>query len=217
MRLDLDLLIRSLPSLLEGTKLSVTIMFFSMLLGLVIGLVMAMGRLSKITPLRWLSTAYVTFFRGTPVLVQIFLIYYGSLQMGIRLPALTAAIIALGFNSGAYQGEIFRAGIQSIEPGQIHAGLSLGLSPLQTFRKVVLPQAVIRVLPAFGNEIVILTKDSSLASFIAVAELTYRSRLIATRTFDAITMFMGTAIIYLILTYTLATLLGLLERRLKRW
>jgi len=170
-------------------------------LGITLGLVVALGRLSRVKPISAFSQAYIEFLRGTPMVVQIFIVYFGLPRIGIYLPPMLSGVIALGLNSGAYLGEIFRAGIQSIDSGQTQAALSLGLKPAQVMRYVVLPQAFVRVLPAIGNEFVTLIKDSSLVSFIAVQELTYRSTLIASRTYDYFSMYMASALIYFVLTF----------------
>lgn len=214
MTIDFALIYKSLPFLLAGARTAVIVTFWSVLVGTCLGLLVALGRLSRI---RWISAiagAYVAFLRGTPMVVQIFLVYFGLPRMGIYLPPLISGVTALGLNSGAYLGEIFRGGIQSIDMGQTQAALSLGLKPAQVMRYVVLPQAFVRVIPSIGNEFVTLIKDSSLVSFIAVQELTYRSTLVAARTYDYFSMYMATAAIYFCLTYAVSQLLGWLERRL---
>lgn len=212
--IKVDLIIESLPALLDGAKLSLLISLCSVCVGVTLGIIVASGRLSKIGIFRAISGAYVAFLRGTPMIVQIFVVHFGLVEFGLVLPALVSGIIALSLNSGAYMGEIFRGGIQSIEEGQTQAGLSLGLTNFQVFRYIVFPQAFRRVIPSMGNEMVTLTKDSSLVNFIGVAELTYRATLIAARKYQYFTMYVGIAIVYFVITYTLAWLLGKLERRL---
>lgn len=214
MTIDFALIYKSLPFLLVGARTAVIVTFWSVLVGNCLGLLVALGRLSRV---RWISSlagAYVAFLRGTPMVVQIFIVYFGLPRIGIYLPPLLSGVTALGLNSGAYLGEIFRGGIQSIEVGQTQAALSLGLKPAQVMRYILLPQAFVRVLPSIGNEFVTLIKDSSLVSFIAVQELTYRSTLVAARTYDYFSMYMATAAIYFCLTYAVSQLLGWLERRL---
>lgn len=212
--IDINLIIRSLPKLLDGTKLSLSISLISVVLGISLGIIVATGRLAKFWPFKALSSAYVAFIRGTPMIVQIFIVHYGLAELGIKLPAFASGVAALSFNSAAYMGEVFRGGIQSIDVGQTQAGLSVGLSPFQVFRHIVFPQAFRRVIPMMGNEMITLTKDSSLVGFIAIAELTYRATLIASRTYEYFTMYIGIAIVYFAITFILSTLLSLLERRM---
>lgn len=209
-----DLIIKSLPSLLEGAQLSLLVSALSVAFGISLGILIATARLSKVWPLRALAGAYVAFLRGTPMIVQIFIVHFGLSELGLTLPALVSGIVALSLNSGAYMGEVFRGGIQSIDIGQTQAGLSLGLTNFQVFRYIVFPQAFRRVIPSMGNEMITLTKDSSLVSFIAITELTYKATLIASRTYEYFTMYIGIAIVYFAITYTLSVLLGMLERRL---
>jgi His/Glu/Gln/Arg/opine family amino acid ABC transporter permease subunit len=209
-----ELLIRTLPRLLEGAKISLIISLFAVILGVTLGILVAIGRLSKFWPTKALASVYVAFIRGTPMIVQIFIVHYGLAELGIRLPAMASGIIALSLNSGAYMGEVFRGGIQSIDMGQTQAGLSVGLSPTQVFRYIVFPQAFRRVIPSMGNEMVTLTKDSSLVNFIGIAELTYKATLAAARTYEYFTMYIGIAIVYFAITFVLSQLLASLERRM---
>ena len=220
--INFELIIRTLPKLLEGAKISLLVSLCSVALGITLGILVAIGRLSKVWFFRAIAGAYVAFVRGTPMIVQIFVIHYGLAEIAIKvpalswlkLPALASGIIALSLNSAAYMGEVFRGGIQSIDIGQTQAGLSLGLSPSQVFRHIVFPQAFRRVIPSMGNEMVTLTKDSSLVNFIAIAELTYRATLIASRTYEYFTMYIGIAMVYFVITFIQSQLLAWLERRL---
>lgn len=212
--INFELIIRSLPKLLDGAKISLLISLCSVVLGVTLGIVVATGRLSKFWLSRGLASLYVAFVRGTPMIVQIFIIHYGLAELGLRLPAFASGIAALSFNSAAYMGEVFRGGIQSIDIGQTQAGLSVGLTPFQVFRYIVFPQAFRRVIPSMGNEMVTLTKDSSLVNFIAIAELTYRATLIASRTYEYFTMYIGIALVYFAITFVLSQLLSWLERRM---
>lgn len=212
--INFRLILETLPRLLDGAKLSLLVSISSVVLGISLGIFVAIGRLSKFKPLKALATAYVSFIRGTPMIVQIFIVHYGLAEFGLKLPALASGITALSLNSAAYMGEVFRGGIQSIDLGQSQAGLSLGLTPSQSFRYIVFPQAFRRVIPSMGNEMVTLTKDSSLVSFIAIAELTYRATLIASRTYEYFTMYIGIALVYFAITFILSQALDLLERRM---
>lgn len=211
---SINLIINSMPKLLEGAKLSLLVSASSVTAGICLGIIIACARLSKVKLFKSIAGAYVAFVRGTPMIVQIMIVHYGLTEFGLTLPALASGIVALSLNSGAYMGEVFRGGIQSIDIGQTQAGLSLGLTPFQVFRHIVFPQAFRRVIPSMGNEMVTLTKDSSLVSYIGVAELTYRATLIASRTYEYFTMYIGIAIVYFAITYILSLLLARLERRL---
>lgn len=213
--IDIGLIGDTLPYLAQGAGISLLVTFFSVILGIVIGLFVALGRLSSSRIARLLSSAYVEFIRGTPLLVQIFIVYFALPQFGIKLPPIPAGILAIGVNSGAYTAEIFRAGIQSIDRGQTEAAKSQGMTFWQTMRYIILPQAFRRVIPPLGNEFVTLIKDSSLVSVISVHELTYRSGLVAARTYQYFSMYIATAIVYFVMTFAMSRLLGLLERRLR--
>lgn len=205
-------------NLLYGALYTLGITASSVTIGVVLGLVVAMLRLGKSAWLRLPATVYVEALRGTPMLVQILLFYFGIFPMlGLnRLSAVYAGIVAAGLNSGAYLGEIFRGGILSIDKGQREAALSLGMKNHQVMRYVVLPQALANALPAIGNEFVTMIKDSSLVSVIAVSELTYRAMLVAARHYEYFTMYVGIALIYFVMTFTTSRLLAVLEKRLRR-
>jgi polar amino acid transport system permease protein len=172
-------------------------------------------RLSR-TPLRYLAVGYIDFIRGTPLLVQIFIIYYGMPPfIGTAIPPYIAALIALSINSGAYVAEIVRAGIQSIEKGQTEAALSLGLSSSATMIHIILPQAFKRIIPPLGNEFIALLKDSSLVSAIALEELVRKAQIVAGRTFRPFEVWFVVAIMYLIMTVAVSRIVSILERRLR--
>ncbi len=226
--------IRIMPLLLDGTKLTLFITVVSVGIGCVLGLIAGLARLSGRKIPRLLGTCYVDFLRGTPLLVQIFIVFFGlpalftdlqnwwhtSLGWPIliskpALEPLAAAIVACSLNSGAYIAEIFRAGVQSIERGQMEAARSLGMTHNQAMRYVILPQAFKRVVPPLGNEFIAMLKDTSLVSAIGVAELTRRGVLINADIFDPFPIYMSVAFIYLIITLTFSRLVDYLERRLK--
>lgn len=164
--------------------------------------------------LRMLATVYVDFTRGTPLLVQIFLIYFALPTLtGQRIDPFVAAITACSFNSGAYVAEIFRSGIQSIDKGQMEAGRSLGMSWMQTMRYIIVPQAFKRVIPPLGNEFIAMLKDSSLVSVIGFEELTRRGQLIIASTYTPFEIWLAVACIYLMMTFVISRLVDFLERR----
>lgn len=216
MNFDFELIIRSFPLLLMGAGVTIQITALSVGFGLLIGMFVGMARLAKLAPLRLASTIYVDFIRGTPLLVQIFIIYFAlPIVIGMRVDPFIAAITACSINSGAYVAEIFRAGIQSIDKGQMEAGRSLGMSWAQTMRYIILPQAFKRIIPPLGNEFIAMLKDSSLVSVIGFEELTRRGQLIIARTYGSFEIWLTVAFIYLIMTLTISRLVAYLERRYK--
>ena len=210
----------SLPALLHGAVLTIELTAASVAIGTFIGLIVAMLKMSKRKWIAWPAAAYVDFFRGTPLLVQIFLIYLGAPQIFNFVPPdsykYIAGIIALSLNSGAYIAEIFRAGIQSIDRGQTEAARSLGMSQTQAMIYVVLPQAFKRVIPPLGNEFIAMLKDSALVSVIAIEELLFSGRIIVGRSFRPFEIYIAVAAIYLVMTLTISQFVNYLERRLAK-
>lgn len=216
MELDIDLIIRSFPLLLMGAGITIQITALSVGFGLLIGMFIGIARLSTLAPLRLVAAIYVNFFRGTPLLVQIFMIYFAMpIMLGTRIDPFVAAVTACSINSGAYVAEIFRSGIQSIDKGQMEAGRSLGMSWAQTMRYIIMPQAFKRIIPPLGNEFIAMLKDSSLVSVIGFEELTRRGQLIIARTYGSFEIWTAVAVIYLIMTLTISRLVNYLERRYK--
>ena len=213
--IDISLIIDSLPMLLAGLLVTLQIAGVGCGIGLSLGTLLALMQTSQLGLLRGIVATYVTIIRGTPMLIQILCAYYVLPQIGIQIPALWVAIIAIGLNSAAYISQIIRSGISSVSIGQIEAGKVLGLTTTQIARYIVLPQAFRIVLPALGNEFVTLIKDSSLASMIGVAELSRQGRLIISRTYDAISIFLAVAILYLIITTAISLIIAKLEQRTK--
>lgn len=209
----LEVLINNFTYLLEGAVSTLRLTFFSVLIGLIIGTFVGMGRLSKYKFLNIPATVYVEFIRGTPLLVQLFIIYFGLPQLGINLPKYPAAIVALGINSGAYIAEIVRAGIQSVPKGQYEASRSLGMTHGQTMRYIILPQAFRNILPALGNEFIAMTKDSSLASIIGVTELMRTGQIVISRTFQSFSIYGGVAVIYFAMTFTMSRIVRWIEKK----
>ncbi len=211
---DLDLFIRILPDLAFGASVTLKLTLISIFFGLIIGSIAGLGRVSKNKIPFAISTAYVEVIRGTPLLVQILIVYFGLPAIGINLQPEPAGIIALSVCSGAYIAEIVRAGIESIPTGQMEAARSLGMTYLQAMRYVILPQAFRNVLPALGNEFIALLKDSSLLSVISIVELTRVGRQIVNTTFNAWTPFLGVALFYLMMTIPLSRLVAYSQRKL---
>lgn len=214
MTFDMDLVFNSFPLLLIGAGVTIQITVLSTAIGFVIGLIVGVARISHVRLLRMLAEVYVEFFRGTPLLVQIFLFYFAlPVLTGQRIDPFIAAISACGINSGAYVAEIFRAGIQSVDEGQMEAGRSLGMTWLQTMRYIIVPQAFKRVIPPLGNEFIAMLKDSSLVSVIGFEELTRRGQLIIAKTYGSFEIWMSVAVIYLVMTLTISRFVAYLERR----
>ena len=215
MNLNVDLMINSLPLLIVGAGITIQITAISVGLGLVIGMFVGIARICHVKVLRALATVYIDFLRGTPLLVQIFLIYFAlPMVVGQRVDPFIAAITACGINSGAYIAEIFRAGIQAIDEGQMEAGRSLGMSWVQTMRYIIVPQAFKNVIPPLGNEFIALLKDSSLVSVIGFEELTRRGQLIIARTYGSLEIWITVALIYLVMTLTISRFVSYMEKRL---
>ena len=216
MQFNFDLVVNSFPLLLVGAGVTIKITALSVALGVVIGLFVGIARISRIKILRVLAAIYVDFFRGTPLLVQIFLFYFAvPVITGQRIDPYVAAVGSCGINSGAYIAEIVRAGIQSIDKGQMEAGRSLGMTWVQTMRYIIVPQAFKRVIPPLGNEFIALLKDSSLVSVIGFEELTRRGQLIIAKTYGSLEIWISVAVIYLAMTLTISRFVAYLERRYK--
>ncbi len=216
MEINFDLMVQAMPLLLTGAAVTVQITALSVLLGIIIGLFVGIARISTYRVIHLIAAVYVDFLRGTPLLVQIFLVYFAlPVVTGQRIDPFVAAIAACSINSSAYVAEIFRAGIQSIDAGQMEAGRSLGMSWLQTMRYIIVPQAARRVIPPLGNEFIALLKDSSLVSVIGFEELTRRGQLIIARTYASLEIWLCVAIIYLAMTVSISRLVAWLERRYK--
>ena len=215
MNFNVDLMINSLPLLIVGAGITVQITAISVGLGLVIGMFVGISRICHVKVLRALATVYIDFLRGTPLLVQIFLIYFAlPMVVGQRVDPFIAAITACGINSGAYIAEIFRAGIQAIDEGQMEAGRSLGMTWVQTMRYIIVPQAFKNIVPPLGNEFIALLKDSSLVSVIGFEELTRRGQLIIARTYGSLEIWITVALIYLVMTLTISRFVSYMEKRL---
>ena len=216
MEMNFELMAQALPLLLTGAAVTVQITALSVLLGILVGLFVGIARISTYRIIHLIAAVYVDFLRGTPLLVQIFLVYFAlPVVTGQRIDPFVAAIAACSINSSAYVAEIFRAGIQSIDAGQMEAGRSLGMTWVQTMCYIIVPQAARHVIPPLGNEFIALLKDSSLVSVIGFEELTRRGQLIIARTYASLEIWICVAIIYLVMTVSISRLVAWLERRYK--
>ncbi len=205
---------------ITGTVNTIIIALFTVLLGVVIGTVLALMKISKNSVFKFIASAYIEFIRGTPLLVQIFLIYFvipfpAFTLFGLDMSRFIPGIIAMSVNSGAYVAEIIRAGIQAVDKGQMEASRSLGFTAGQSMKYIILPQAVKNILPALGNEFVVVIKESSILSVIGITELMRSTDIVKTAIFRPVEPLIITAAIYFVLTFTLTRVLGFAERRMK--
>ncbi|HHV97346.1 MAG TPA: amino acid ABC transporter permease [Clostridiaceae bacterium] len=200
--------------LVDGWIISIEVTVFAALLGIVIGLLLAIVKFSRKPPFAQFADWYISIIRGTPVVVQLTIIYYVILA-DVNLPRTIVASIAFGINSGAYVAEIIRSGIQAVDKGQTEAGRSLGLSEGKTMRYIIIPQAIKNILPALGNEFIVLLKETSVSGYIALNDLTKGGTLIRSVTYDAFTPLLTVAYIYFLMTAMLSAALSKFERRLR--
>ena len=214
MNLDFSFLLEHWQDYARSAWVTLELSFFGVLFGTLLGVIMALMRISRIWPIKFVASAYIELIRGTPMLVQILIIHYGLTVIGVNLPAFMSGVVALTMNSSAYMAEVFRAGIQAIDKGQTEASRSLGMTNGMTLRYIILPQAFRNMLPAIGNEFIIIIKDSSLVSMIGIAEIIYTARTVQGVTFQPLAPLLVAAGLYFIITFTLANLLSWLERKL---
>ncbi len=216
MNLDFSVAIRDLPLLLKGLWVTVILTLAGTAISLSLGQVLAFLRLSPVRPLRWIAGAYIDFVRGTPLLIQLFALYFGAPQLGLDISPMTAGILGLGLNGAAYMAEILRSGIVSVDPGQWEAAKALGMGPLMTLRRVILPQAYRIAIPPLTGSFVALLKDTSLVSTITVVELTRQAQTLIGASYRAVELYTAAAVLYFVLTYPLLKLADFLERRLSK-
>jgi polar amino acid transport system permease protein len=213
-KLDAEFLNKWVPFILTGVPVTLFVSGVSILLAIVLAILGALGRLSTNPVPNAIASFYVSFFRGTPLLLQILFIYLALPQAGIVIPELPTGILALGLNYGAYMTEIFRAGIQAVPNGQVEAAASLGMSDRTTFLRIVAPQAFRIVTPAVGNDFVAMLKDSSLVSAIAVQELLWRAQAAGRPTFQSMQTLLIAALVYWGMTIAFSVVQARLERRM---
>ena len=208
-----------LPQLLRATVTTLQLTAGSIALGFVAGIILSLGRIYGPRPIRWLTGAYIGFFRGTPLLAQLLLVYYGLppylSMIGIHITPLVAAVVGLGLNSAAYQAEYFRGAVQSIQSGQMMAARSMGLSKVKAIRHVILPQALRLVIPSWSNELIYSIKYSSLAYFVSLTELTFVGKKIALHTARTFETYIIVAAIYLVIVLIVSRILATLENRVR--
>jgi polar amino acid transport system permease protein len=204
-----------LPDLLRGAAITIEMTFTVMAISLVLGLIVALARVTRFRPIRAFATFYVEVIRGTPCLLQLFYIYFVLPAFGIRLAAFTAGVIGLTVNYAAYMSEVYRAGIQAVVKGQLEAAQALGMSRSLMMRLIILPQAIRIIVPPLGNHFISLFKDTSLASIVTVKELIFAGQIIAATNFQYFTIFTLIGIIYIAISYPGSLGVQYLERRMK--
>ena len=210
-----EIFITKFPVFMDGVAVTMELAVYTVVLGSILGLLVAVMRRIKLLPIRLLMNIYVAFIRGTPLLVQVLMIVYGLPQLGIKLPRMTLCVIALVINSGAYMAELIRAGLQSVDVGQSEAADSLGMSATQRMMYIILPQAVKVTLPPMVNEFIAIIKESSVLYAVGVYELTYQANKLASVNYRYLETLIVAALIYFALTYVMSKLLALLERRMR--
>jgi polar amino acid transport system permease protein len=215
MPFELTLIGRIAPVLAQGLSLTLALSALAIVLAALWGMPVVLGLTSRFRSLAIVTRAYVEIVRNTPVLVQMYFIFFGSSIMGYPLSGFVAGLIALTLQNGAYIAEIYRAGIQSISKRQTEAGLAIGLTPSAAFRIVILPQALRKVLPPLANQGVVIIKDTALVATLSVAELTFQARLLADRTAAVYEIFLTLALFYIVITSAFAAFMRLLEWRLR--
>jgi His/Glu/Gln/Arg/opine family amino acid ABC transporter permease subunit len=215
MLIDIALITRILPALAEGLTLTLTLSALAILFSATWAMPVVSGLMSGFRPLSILTRSYVEVVRNTPVLVQMYFIFFGSGIVGFRLSGFTAGLIALVLQNGAYIAEIYRAGIQSVSRRQMEAGLAIGLTPSAAFRIVILPQALRKVIPPLANQGIVIIKDTALVATLSVAELTFQARMLADRTAAVYEIFLALALFYIAITSVFSALMRLVEWRVR--
>ena len=206
----MDNLLNTILQMLEGSEITLEIFFITLVIALPLGMLAALGRLSKLRPLSAFMEFYIWLMRGTPLMLQLLFVYFALPMIGIRLPDIAAALLAFTLNYAAYFAEIFRAGIQSVQKGQYEAAKTLGMNYTQTMRRIILPQVIRIVLPPVSNETINLVKDTSLIYILAMNDLLRVARTIVQREFD-MTPFLIAGIFYLAMTFVLTWMFKRLE------
>lgn len=215
--LDLSLLVQYGPALLRGFGITILCWGAGCLIGMALGFVLMLLRHVPVKPLRWIIRAYIEVIRGTPFLIQLFLLYSGGPSIGLRLEAMTAGILGLGIYGSAYFAEIFRAGYQAVPKGQVEAALSLGMSYGSILRRVIVPAMLVSTIPAIVNMMAILTKETVVLSIITVPELMYEMQTMAAETFATFETILGMALFYWLLVEVVSRLGRRLEARVTRF
>ena len=214
-QLNLDFIIEYKMFYISGVQNTLLLAIFAVFFGVILGIILALMKLSKKMVLRGIASAYIEFLRGTPVIVQIYIVFYGfTYFVPFDFPDMVWGVVALSLNSGAYVAEIIRAGIQAVDKGQMEAARSIGMPHNMGMRYIVIPQAFKNILPALGNEFIVVVKESAIVSVVGITELMYRADTIRGITYRPFAPLMVAALIYFVITFTLSRLLGIVERRM---
>lgn len=214
--LDLDFFMQYYRYFLRGTGVTLSVSLFGVVFGTIVGVLLSLLKLSNNKLLKGIATSYIELVRGTPLLVQIYIVYYGfPMFLPFSLSRITLGTIAVILNSAAYVAEIIRAGIQSIDKGQMEAARSLGMTHAMAMKFIIIPQAFKNILPALGNEFIVLVKESAIISVIGIHDIMYNADTLRGITYRPFIPLVYAAIIYFIITFTLSKLLGIFERRLR--
>lgn len=211
--LNFNFLLEYFPFYIEGIKVTLLLSLLTVIFGTILGLIICILKLSKYKILKSIATIYVEIIRGTPLIVQLIIIHYG---FNLNITELTSATIALSINSAAYISEIIRAGIISINKGQMEAARSLGMNHFQSMKLIIIPQAIKNILPALGNEFIVLIKESAIVSYIGLADIMYKANQIRSITYLTLEPLLVAAIIYFIITFTISKFIQYFERKLNK-
>ncbi|MGP6139460.1 amino acid ABC transporter permease [Jeotgalibaca sp. A127] len=214
--MSIEFLQTYMPLYFQGAGYTIALSFFSVILGVLLGTGLALAKMSPKKILSKLANGYIQVIRGTPLMVQLFIIYYGLYTLNIDLPDFASGVITISLNSAAYIAEIIRAGIQAVDKGQMEAARSIGMNQNLAMSKIIYPQALKNILPALGNEFITLMKESSIVSVIGMQDLMFKSKVVAGATFMPFTPYLIAAVFYFVLTSIFTKLLEIYERRLKQ-
>lgn len=211
--MNFEFLLKYYPFYIEGIKITLLLSLLTIIFGTLLGLILCILKISKYKFLRSIASIYIEIIRGTPLLVQLIVIHYG---FKINITEMTSATIALSINSAAYIAEIIRAGISSVNNGQMEAARSLGMNHFQSMKLIIIPQAIKNILPALGNEFVVLIKESAIVSYIGLADIMYKANQIRSLTYLTLEPLLVAAIIYFVITFTISKLIQYFERKLNK-
>ncbi|KAA0965503.1 amino acid ABC transporter permease [Sporosarcina sp. ANT_H38] len=217
MNLDFTQITSSIPYILQGIGVTLKIVGVAALIGFAIGILLALCKIGRFKGLKWLADIYTSIFRGTPLILQLLIIYYGTPQLfDIKVSAFTAAVLAFGFNSGAYISEIIRAGILAVDKGQLEASMALGIPYKKMMKDIVLPQALKNILPALMNEFITLTKESAIVTVIGVTDIMRRAYIVGGNTYRYFESLIFAGVIYYLMVIVLTLIGKAVERRMRR-
>ncbi len=217
MMFDFSKVVPSIPYILEGIGVTLQIVVFATIIGLILGIILALCKIGTIQPLRWFADFYTSIFRGTPLVLQLMIIYYAVPQItGIKIDPMPAAIAAFGLNSGAYISEIIRAGINAVDKGQLEASKALGIPYTKMMKDIILPQAMKNILPSLMNEFITLNKESAIVTVIGAADIMRRAYVVGGATFRYLEPLLIAGLIYYVMTLVLTFFGKLMEKRMGR-